>query len=135
MKGTSFEKVRTLLTNLYTHGKCTLTTTNIYIDNRCAWREIKTIPKHGKKGSVTKMIRRRTINDVTMIFRGYGPSTTMNMPSKLKILEQLKRQSPLKPSKIENTWHMRKNKKSYFFQLYSNVYSETWWGLFSEILF
>ena len=53
------------------------------------------------------MIRRRTINDVIMIFRDpfdYGPSTTMNMPSKLKILEQLKRQSPLKPSKIENTY-------------------------------
>jgi hypothetical protein len=48
----------------------------------------------------------------------------------------LKRQSPLKPSKIENTWQMRKNKKSsYFFQWYSNVYSETWWGLLSEILF
>lgn len=116
-KGTSFEKVRTLLTNLYARGKCTLSTTNIYIDNCCAWREklkevfgenvqvkldlfhavqriIKTIPKRGKKGSVTKMIRRRMINDFTMIFRDpsdYGPSRTMNTPSKLKIFEQLKR--------------------------------------------
>jgi hypothetical protein len=45
----------------------------------------------------------------------------------------LKRQSPLSPS---NRWHMMKNEMfSYFVQWYTNVYSETWWGLFSEILF
>ncbi len=115
-KGTSFEKVRTLLTNLYARGNNKLTTpTNFYIDNCCAWRGklkevfgenvevkldlfhaiqriIKTIPKRGKKDSVTKMIRRRMTNDFTMIFRDpsdHGPSRTTNTPSKLKILEQL----------------------------------------------
>ena len=115
-KGTSFEKVRTLLTNLYAHGNNKLTTlTNFYTDNCCAWRGklkevfgknvevkldpfhaieriIKMIPKRGKKDSVTKMIRRTMTNDFTMIFRDpsdHGPSRTTNMLSKPKILEQL----------------------------------------------
>ena len=114
-KGTSFDKIKTLLTNLHARIKDRTSTTNFYIDNCCAWRgklievignnvevkldlfhavqrTIKTIPKRGKRDSVVKMIRRRLINDFTMIFRDpsdHGPTRTMNTPSKLKILEQL----------------------------------------------
>ena len=114
-KGTSFDKIKTLLTNLHARIKDRTSTTNFCIDNCCAWRgklievfgnnvevkldlfhavqrTIKTIPKRGKKNSVVKMIRRRLINDFTMIFRDpsdHGPTRTMNTPSKLKILEQL----------------------------------------------
>ena len=114
-KGTSFEKVRSLLENLCERGKSDLTSTNFYIDNCCAWknklkkvfgdnvevkldlfhavqRVTKTIPKHGKQDSVIKMIRRRMTNEFTMIFRDpsdHGPSRTMNTPSISKILQQL----------------------------------------------
>ena len=114
-KGTAFDKIKTLLTNLNARAKDRAFTTNFYIDNCCAWRgklkevfgdnveikldlfhavqrTIKTIPKRGRKDSVVKMIRRRMINDFTMIFRDpsdNGPTRTMTTPSKRTILEQL----------------------------------------------
>jgi hypothetical protein len=114
-KGTSFDKIKTLLTKLQARMKDRTRATNLYIDNCCAWRgklkevfgddvevkldlfhavqrTIKTIPKRGKRDSVIKMIRRRMIDDFTMIFRhpsDHGPARTVDTPSKIKLLEQL----------------------------------------------
>ena len=92
------------MTNLHARIKDRTSITNFYIDNCCAWRgklievfgdnvevkldlfhavqrTIKTIPKRGKKDSAVKMIRRRLINDFTMIFRDpsdHEPTRTMN---------------------------------------------------------
>ena len=48
----------------------------------------------------------------------------------------VKRECPLKPSHIENIWHMMKNQNfSYSSQRYPRVSLETWCGFFLEIFF
>ena len=52
------------------------------------------------------------------------------------VLEALKRECPLRPSHIENTWHMMKNQNfSYSSQRYLRVSLETWCDFFLEIFF
>ena len=51
-----------------------------------------------------------------------------NIDMKNKSIINLKRQCPLRPSEIENMWHMMKNQNFPFFaQRYLMVALETWW--------
>lgn len=115
-KGTSFAKVKSLLINVNARvSSSARPILRYYIDNCCSWsnnlkevfgenlevkldlfhavqRITKKIPKRGKKGSTVKMIRRRMINDLTMVFRNpsdLGSYRTMNTPSAGKMFEQL----------------------------------------------
>lgn len=115
-KGTSFEKIRTCLTDvklrLNNRGHAI---SNFYIDNCCMWskklkdvfgenlkvkldlfhavqRITKTIPKREKKGSTIKLIRKRMINDLRMVFRNpsdVGPNRISNTPSPANMLRNL----------------------------------------------
>ena len=56
--------------------------------------------------------------------------------NKSSVRIQLKRECPLKPSHIENIWHMMKNQNfSYSSQRYLRVSLETWCDFFLEIFF
>ena len=63
----------------------------------------------------------------------FGPklcyfSTIKNSVSRGSGLTGLKRQCPLRPSEIENMWHIMKTQNSPFFaQRYRMVALETWW--------
>jgi hypothetical protein len=68
------------------------------------------VEKHFPKDHrLHKIFNKNTIN--------VSYSCTQNMANIIKSHKNrtLKRQSPLKPSKIENTWHMRKNKNLLIF--------------------
>ena len=77
---------------------------------------------------MAEFVFRLTVESSVEIYNNKKPISSRRTSSLLAIFLNFKRQCPLRPSEIENMWHMMKNQNSPFLaHRYRMAALETWW--------